>query len=132
MSDWLKSVKAGDQVAIEYGSYGHASYTICTVVRVTPKHGHIVLDNGKKFDSRAFGYEVGASGYNRCHIVAYDDKVKANIEREEVKRRLGKWSDWLVKFVKDEQDVEKLKDALAIMRDLKPLAVKEGDQSNPT
>lgn len=127
MSDWLKSVKAGDQVAIEHGTRGWESYTICTVVKVTPKHGHIVLDNGKRFDSKSFGYEVGSHGYNRCHIIEYTDRVKASIERIDTRRRLGKWSDWLVKFVKDEQDLEKLKDALTLMRALKPLTEKENE-----
>jgi len=127
MSDWLRSVKAGDQVVIEGGFRGGESYTVCTVVRVTPKHGHIVLDNGKKFDSKSFGYEVGSDGYNRSHIIEYTDRVKTNIDRINVRARLGKWSDWLVKFVKTEQDLEKLKDALTLMRALKPLTQKKNE-----
>lgn len=73
-----------------------------------------------------FGSEIGHSS-NRAIIVPYDDKVKEKIEPADVARRLGKWTDWLAKFHREEKDLAKLKETLSVMRSLRHLTIKENE-----
>jgi len=61
---WLREVKVGDKIAVEYGQYGTGNYRIDKVDKITPT-GRIVIEN-RTYDPE--GQEMGKSNsYSRSY-----------------------------------------------------------------
>lgn len=84
MSDFLASLKPGDEVAIDCSKYGTDRYRLGKVERVTPS-GQIVLVGGERFD--ATGHRIGGNDpYHRPTLCATTDKVRDWLKRQELHR----------------------------------------------
>ena len=73
--EWLKSLKPGDEVAIETITGG---YVLRTVARLTKTQ--IVLDNSQKFYISS-GLIVGGSHYRSTRIIPVTAEIKEIMER---------------------------------------------------
>ena len=82
--DWLKSLKPGDEVAIETITGG---YVLRKVSRLTKTQ--IVLDNCQKFYISS-GLLVGGSPYRRTSIIPVTAEIKEKAERSALIYRIKK------------------------------------------
>lgn len=78
----------GQEVAIVRNSSGFYGFTSATYAKVAKINGfgHIILDNGKKFDK--FGYEYKGTKYHCCYL-ADADQTRAQIAEQNAKRDLN-------------------------------------------
>ena len=83
-SDWLKSLKPGDKVAIETITGG---YVLRKVSRLTKTQ--IVLDNLQKFYISS-GQLVGGSYYRSTSIIPVTAEMKEKVERSALIYRIKK------------------------------------------
>lgn len=77
--DWLKSLKPGDEVAIETITGG---YVLRKVSRLTKTQ--IVLDNCQKFYISSGLLVGGGSNYRRISIIPVTAEIKETIERSKL------------------------------------------------
>lgn len=90
--EWLASLKEGDQVAIDVGSYGYTSYKIVTVTRVTPT-GIIKTSDSRQFNPNGRERGGAASAWSRNYrLEPFTPQVLDHIERAELLSKLSSTS----------------------------------------
>ena len=80
--------QVGQEVAIVRNSGGFYGFTTASYAKVEKINGfgHIILDNGKKFDK--YGYEYKGTKYHCCYL-ADAEKTRAQIAEQNAKRDLN-------------------------------------------
>jgi hypothetical protein len=79
--EWLLSLKEGDLVALESGSWGYKNFNLQRISKITPTR-RFNLDNGRKFDNNGFLMGHKDQWTSRPAIRPYDQYVKDHLERE--------------------------------------------------
>lgn len=77
MEDWLQKIKAGDEVCV----CQYEGKSIAKVYRTT--NTMIITERGDRF-SKIFGRAVGSQGYSRVRIIELTDRLRQEIEREDI------------------------------------------------
>jgi len=78
--DWIKNLKPGDRVAVEWSTIGGVSYKIKTVKKLTPG-GKVRLESGELFDTRGSLVGEKFSWGRTTSIVPYDQIVKDHLKK---------------------------------------------------
>lgn len=77
----FKNAQKGDKVVVATINYGELqSFEMCSVKSVSPKRGHVTLDNGLKYSKD--GYEYGRGSFSRIsHSVFVDGEENREIAK---------------------------------------------------
>lgn len=79
--EWLLSLKEGDLVAVECGSWGYKNFQVQKIAKITPTRRFNLL-NGGTYDSSGFKMGHKDKWSSRPAIRPYDQYVKDVFERE--------------------------------------------------
>jgi hypothetical protein len=85
MDDWLKSLKAGDEVCYKVG-YNFESYITATITKITPSG---IIRTSRDLSFNPDGRSIGDGYYAR--LVLYDDNLKARLHKENLMSMIGRW-----------------------------------------
>lgn len=72
--EWLDSLKVGDEVAMDVGSYGFRRYSIATVTKITPTR-RISTSNNLTFNADGSSYGRRDSWSSRTYLEPVTDKI---------------------------------------------------------
>ncbi len=78
-NEWLISLKVGDRVLIESGSFSK-NYLFKNVIKITPTQIIVGNDEYKERFRRQDGRRVGDSGYSRGYLVEQTPELIAELE----------------------------------------------------
>jgi len=79
--EWLLSLKEGDLVVVESGSWGYKNFQVQKIAKITPTR-RINLLNGGTYDNSGFKMGHKDNWSSRPAIRPYDQYVKDHLERE--------------------------------------------------
>ena len=78
-------IKVGDEIGVARSTrYGYQNASYQTVTKING-HGHIILDDGRKFDKRGREYKGGGYGYVLVNTAQLRKSVADKAERDERK-----------------------------------------------
>lgn len=77
VNEWLKSLKVGDEVAV---NQGFERFVLARVEKVTKAHGGTVFVGNRRYDTIG-GRERGNDGFYHRNIVEVTPEIREQIER---------------------------------------------------